>query len=177
MSYDHDIRIADEGRTPIGSLVRVETFGEGPLAAPGGLTAAALRVDHPPVTECYALRFEHGGRSVVFSSDTCYFPPLAAFAKGADLLIHEAMLSAGIDALVRRTASADRLRAHLVASHTDAVDVGRIATAAGVGTLALHHLVPADDPDFGEDDWRREVGRTWTGPLIVGRDGLQVDIG
>ena len=51
-----------------------------------------MRVDHPPVTDCFALRFEHDGRSVVFSADTAFFPPLADFARGADILVHEAML-------------------------------------------------------------------------------------
>ena len=82
------------------------------------MSVTALRVDHPPVTECYALRFEHGGRSVVFSADTAYFPPLAGFAEGADILVHEAMLEEGVDRLVARTGNGARLKQHLLASHT-----------------------------------------------------------
>ena len=81
-------------------------------------SCSALRVDHPPVTECYALRFEHDGRSIVFSADTAYFPPLAGFARGADILVHEAMLEEGIDRLVARTGNGARLKEHLLASHT-----------------------------------------------------------
>ena len=94
----------------------------------------ALRVDHPPVTDCYALRIEHEGRGIVFSADTTWFPPLAGFARGADILVHEAMLEQGIDRLVARTGNGARLREHLLASHTLASDAGRIAADAEVAT-------------------------------------------
>jgi ribonuclease BN (tRNA processing enzyme) len=176
MSFDHDIRTIDEGRTPIRDLIELETIAEGPVATLGGVSVTALRVDHPPVTDCFALRFASGDRSVVFSADTCYFPPLGEFAKDADVLVHEAMLTAGVENLVRRTSAAKRLREHLLASHTPAEDAGRIAAAAGVGQLVLNHLVPADDPAFGEEDWLAEVSTTWDGPTSVGHDGLAVPL-
>ena len=176
MSFDHAIRTDDEGRPPLRELVDVAIFGEGALPPLGALAVSALRVDHPPVRECYALKFERGEKSVVFSADTCYFPPLADFARGADVLVHEAMLTAGVENLVKRTPAAGRLREHLLASHTPAEDVGRIAAAAQVGTLVLNHLIPADDPNFTETDWRREVAKAWSGPVVVGQDGLTIPI-
>lgn len=176
MAFDHDIRVDDEGRTPIRELVRIATFGEGHVAALDGLTVDALRVAHPPVTDTFALRFEHGGRRVIFSADTAYFPPLAAFASGADILVHEAMLTEGVDALVTRTNGGPRLRAHLMASHTPAADAGRIAAEAQVGHLVLNHLVPVDDPGFDEADWRAEVEKNWSGLLTIGKDGMDIPI-
>lgn len=176
LAYDIDIRIDDEGRPDIRQLVEVTEFGEGPVMQEDGLTVEALRVDHPPVTECYALRFSHGGRRVVFSADTCHFPPLAAFAREADILVHEAMLLAGVDRLVARTGNGARLKAHLMASHTLAEDAGRIASAAGCAHLVLNHLIPADDPDFGPGDWEEAIRRTWAGALTIGRDGLELPL-
>lgn len=176
MDFDRRIRIEDEGRPEIADMVRFVTITDGWSDEVGGIAVSALRVDHPPVTDCFALRFGHAGRTAVFSADTCYFPPLADFAAGADVLVHEAMLTAGVDSLVARTGSAGRLREHLMASHTPAGEVGRIATAAGVGTLVLNHLVPADDPEFAEADWRGEVAKTWDGALEVGRDGLAIPL-
>lgn len=176
MSFDSAIRIDDEGRTPLADLVEITTFGEGAVASLGDVAATALRVDHPPVTECYALRFEAVGKVAVFSADTCYFPPLADFARGADVLIHEAMLTAGVDNLVRRTPAAGRLREHLMASHTPASDAAKIAAAADVKLLCLNHLVPADDPAFDDDDWRSEVAKNWDGRLIVGKDGMTIPL-
>jgi ribonuclease BN (tRNA processing enzyme) len=175
MAFDIDIRIVDEGRPDIRDLVTVAEFSEGAVLAEDGLSITALRVDHPPVTECFALRFEYGGKSVVFSADTAYFPPLADFAKNADILVHEAMLEEGVKRLVARTGNGARLREHLMASHTLAADAGRIASAANVKRLVLNHLIPADDPEFGEADWVAAVRKTWAGGLTIGRDGLVVE--
>ncbi|MDE2912005.1 MAG: MBL fold metallo-hydrolase [Paracoccaceae bacterium] len=177
MAYDRAIRIADEGRPELLDLVRLSKIDEGFRESLNGLMVSALRVDHPPVTDCFALRFESSHASVVFSSDTAYFPPLADFARGADVLVHEAMLPAGVESIVRRTPGATRLRQHLQASHTTAADAGRIASMAGVGHLVLNHLVPADDPAFTDADWFGEVATTWTGPTTVGRDGMIIPVG
>lgn len=177
MAFDYNIRIADEGRPPLRDLVEVVAFAEGPVTKLGDITVDALRVCHPPVTDTFALRFETGSTRVVFSADTCYFEPLASFAQGADVLVHEAMLTAGIDSLVARTNGGALLRAHLLASHTPAADVGRIAATAGVKKLVLNHLVPIDDPAFSHADWQAEVARHWAGETIVGRDGMTVTLG
>jgi ribonuclease BN (tRNA processing enzyme) len=174
MEFDQTIRIEDEGRTPIRNLVEFHIIGEGAVCEFGGITVTALRTEHPPVTDCFALRFDTNAKRVVFSADTRYFPPLAEFSYGADVLVHEAMLTAGIDTLVRRTAGAERLREHLLASHTAAEDVGKIALAAAVKILVLNHLVPADDPNFTDADWLGELSKHWTGDTKVGRDEMAV---
>ncbi|MBN9079282.1 MAG: MBL fold metallo-hydrolase [Rhizobiales bacterium 65-79] len=176
LDFDIEIRIEDEGRPDIRALVAFDEFTEGPVMEESGLAVSALRVDHPPVTECYALRFAHGGRRIVFSADTAYFPPLADFAHGADILVHEAMLEAGVDRLIERTGNGERLKTHLMTAHTLATDAGRIAAAANVGRLVLHHLIPADDPEFGENHWREALRESWSGPLTIGRDGLSLTI-
>ncbi|PBC09107.1 MBL fold metallo-hydrolase [Mesorhizobium sp. WSM3859] len=176
MEFDIEIRIVDEGRPDIRKLVSVEEFAEGSVLDERGLTVSALRVEHPPVTDCFALRFEHGGRSVVFSADTAFFPPLAEFARGADILVHEAMLEEGVERLVARTGNGARLREHLFASHSLAEEAGRIASDAGVRRLMLNHLIPADDPAIAEADWLAAVRKTWPGDLTIARDGLVVGL-
>jgi ribonuclease BN (tRNA processing enzyme) len=176
MEFDIVTRIADEGRPDLGALVDVIEIGEGRLLEEDGIEVSALRVDHPPVTECYALRFEHGGRRIVFSADTAPFPPLADFARGADILIHEAMLEAGLDRLVERTGNGRLLKKHLLASHTLAAGAGRMAALAGVKHLVLNHLIPADDPAITEADWLSAARAAWPGHLTIGSDGLVVAI-
>lgn len=174
MRYDIDLRIEDEGRPDLRSLVEIHLLREGDV--PLGdetLSVRALRVDHPPVTDCFALRFETAGWSVVFSSDTAYFPPLAEFAKGCDVLIHEAMLERGVDRIVEITGNGERLREHLLASHTMAPDAARIATAAGTKKLVLNHLIPADLPGFEKEEWL-EATKAFAGETIVSRDGLAI---
>jgi ribonuclease BN (tRNA processing enzyme) len=173
LRYDIDLRIEDEGRPDLRDLVTIEEFGEGPLPVEG-LSVRALRVDHPPVTDCFALRFDSPDWSVTFSSDTAYFPPLAEFARGSDILVHEAMLGRGVDRLVARTGNGSRLKAHITRSHTEAVDAARVAADAGVGMLVLHHLIPADDPDITEADWLAAVAPAFDGPTVIATDGLSM---
>lgn len=176
MEFDIEIRIVDEGRPDIRELVSIVEFGDGQVVEQRGLKVSALRVDHPPVADCFALRFEHGGKSVVFSADTAFFPPLADFAEGADILVHEAMLEEGIERLVARTGNGARLKEHLLASHSFAEEAGRIASEAGVRRLVLNHLIPADDAEIGEADWIAAVRKTWAGDLTIARDGLVVEL-
>jgi len=175
MAYDNAIRVADEGRVPLEQLITVAEYTEGPVLD-GPLTASALRVHHPPVTECYALKLTDSARTVTFSAATAHFPPLAEFARGSDILVHEAMLPAGVETIVQKTGLGDRLRAHLHASHSTAAEAAAIARDAGVGHLVLHHLIPADDPAFSTNDWLAETARIWNGRVTVGHDGLEITL-
>jgi ribonuclease BN (tRNA processing enzyme) len=175
-SLDVDIstRIVDEGRPVLADLVTVTEIDEGLVLDEPGLRVTAARVPHPPLADCFAFRLEMPSGVAVFSGDTAFHPPLAEFARGADLLIHEAMLPEGLESIIRRTGNGTRLREHLIASHTFAADAGRIAAMAGVKRLALNHMIPADDPEFTEQDWRVAVAETWQGDLTIGRDGLEI---
>jgi ribonuclease BN (tRNA processing enzyme) len=174
MAFDIELRIRDEGRPDLGALAEIKQMPEAGLMV-GPVTISSLRNVHPPIEESYALRFECGGQSAVLSGDTAPMHDMVSFASGAALLVHEAMLTAGIDALCKRVGNGDdRLRRHLERSHTPAAEAGRIAYEAGVGALALNHLVPCDDPAFTEEDWQREVRRGWDGPIYIGQDGMRI---
>lgn len=176
LAYDVAVREADEARPPFADLVRLRTLTEGDLDDPAlaPLRVRALRVPHPPVGDVFALRFDAPDRAVAFSADTAHHPPLAAFARGVDVLVHEAMLPEGVDRLVAATGLGEPLRRHLHASHTTVDDACAIAAAAGAGRLVLHHLIPADDPEVTVADWARRAAAAWSGPTTVGRDGLEL---
>ena len=63
---------------------------------------------------------------------------------------------------------------HWLRSHTMAEDAGQLAAKAGVKALALNHLIPSDDPDYSEKDWREAVDPHWPGSLYIGQDGLRI---
>lgn len=177
MDADIALRIEDEGRPDLRNLVTIQTLDAGDVDFAGGAIVKAMRVDHPPLTDTFALSFETPNGRVVFSSDTAYFPPLADFAKGADLLVHEAMLPEAVEALLARVANGDdRLRHHIMRSHTSAADAAKIAAKAGVKALALNHLLPSDDPAYGPADWGKAVNPYWLGIFFLGRDGLRIDL-
>jgi ribonuclease BN (tRNA processing enzyme) len=180
-AFDIATRIADEGRPPLEPMVTVHGFADGPVMDDGVVRVEALRNLHPPIVDSFALRFTvlagvDAGKIIVFSGDTAWIPEMAPFAKGADLLVHEAMLMIGVDRLVTKVGNGARLREHLVASHTTAEDVGRIARDAGVKHLALNHLVPADDPLVREEHWIGAVRTAFDGRLTVARDGLKIAV-
>lgn len=177
MAFDIATRIEDEGRPALSDLVRIAKLAEGEVLSQDGLTVSALRNDHPPIEESFALRFDGSGKRIVLSGDTAFLPAMIPFAQGADLLVHEAMLVEGVDALVARVPNGgERLRQHIIRSHTSAEDAGRIAAEAGVARLALNHFVPDGIAGFGEEKWREAVRRSWSGPLSIGFDGLTIDI-
>jgi ribonuclease BN (tRNA processing enzyme) len=174
MAYDIDIRIDDEDRVDLRTLVRVHEF-EAPAVVhrTDRLRISAAKVMHPPLPHAYAYRFDAHDRSIVLSGDTCYWPDLIAFARGADVLLHEVMHLGGIDRLVARMPQIGRLREHLLAAHTTTQEVGKIAAAAGVKTLVLNHFVPGDDPTITDDMWCADPRKDFSGTVIAGRD-LQV---
>lgn len=173
--FDIETRIADEGRVDPRKLVTAHEF-----AAPGAvmqnadIKVSAARVRHPPIAQAYAYRFDAADRSIVISGDTTYSPELAALAKGADVLVCEAMHLGGLEALLKKVPNAATLREHLLASHIVTEDVGRLAAEAGVKTLVLSHLVPGDDPSITDEMWREGVRRRYLGEIVVGRDLLEV---
>ena len=166
----------DEGRPDLRKLVNVHEYSEGQVLAAPDLKVTALRNLHPPIADSFALKFEFPGRTIVFSGDTAYFPPLAAFAKGADILVHEVMYAPALEELVRRNPNAATLMAHLKASHTLTDDVGRIASAAGVKTLVLSHLVPADAAGMTAEKWAAAVRPTFAGDLVVAHDLMEIPL-
>lgn len=175
MGEDIATRIADEGRPELAGLVSFHTLDAGLPISEGAWSITAQASIHPPLTESWSLSFRAGGRHVVFSGDTAHNPALVAFAQGADLLIHEAMLAQGLAALQKRVGNGDeRLMKHWLRAHTLAEDVARTAQSAGVKALALHHLIPSDDPAFGLADWHRACSAHWSGALHVGHDGMKV---
>jgi ribonuclease BN (tRNA processing enzyme) len=174
--FDIDTRIVDEGRPDLRKLVTTHAYTEGKVFADHGVTVTALRNKHPPIVDSFALKFDLGGKVVVFSGDTTYFPPLAEFAKGADFLVHEVAYGPAFEALAARIPNGATLIDHLKAAHTMAEDVGRIAKAAGVKTLVLNHFVPADDKNLTDEVWTKAVRTTFDGPVIVGHDLLEIPL-
>ncbi len=178
MRDDIELRITDEGRPDLASLVSIHVLHEGEVQHDGSINVRAMKNVHPPLVETYALSFKSDNAHIVFSGDTAYLPALAEFASGADLLIHEAMLEAALPALFARIGNSDqRLHEHWMRSHTMAQDAGKIAASAKVGALVLNHLIPSDDSDYGVEQWRAAVTPHWSGPLHVGHDGMKIEFG
>jgi len=80
----------------------------------------------------------------------------------------------GVDRLVARVPNASTLKKRILSHHTTAEDAGRVASAAGVKQLVLSHLVPPDDPQITEEQWLAAARQHFSGPVILGKDLLEV---
>ena len=174
-AYDIHTRIADEGRVPLVPLVQVHELREGGLVVRDDqITVRATRVNHPPVVPAFAYRFDADDRSIVISGDTTRSDNLVKLAEGADVLVHSAVYLPAVDRLVARVPNAAALKRSIIAGQTSAEDAGRVAQAAGVKTLVLSHLIPADDPEVTEQMWTAAARIHFRGSVIVGKDLLEL---
>lgn len=172
---DIEMRIRDEGRPDLRTLVRPHEFETaGRVLQDSNLTVTATIVDHPPAAPAFAYRFDAPDRAIVISGDTRPSEPLIALARGADVLVHEALIPTAVDRLVSNVPNASDLKRSISSHHTTAEEAGSVAEAAGVGTLVLSHLIPADDSSVSEQDWIAAARRHFRGRVILGRDLLEV---
>ena len=172
--FDVDTKIEDEGRPdPRKLLIAKDITEDGVVLQTPDVKVTAFRTPHPPIVDNFAYKFETPDGTIVFSSDTAYNPKLAEFAKGADVLVHEAIYLPWVDRLVARVKNGATLKKHLLESHTAAEDVGRIADAAQVKVLVMSHLVPGE-LDVTDEQWSGEASKHFKGRLIVARDLMQL---
>ena len=168
---DIEARIADEGRVPLAPLIHAHELRQGgKVLQDERLKVTAALVDHPPFERAFGYRFDAPDRSIVISGDTAPSDNLIALARGADVLVHDALYVPGVDRLVAGVPNATTLKRSILSHHTTAEDAGRIAQAAGVKTLVLSHLVPPDDPAITEQMWIDAARTHFKGPVIVGND-------
>jgi ribonuclease BN (tRNA processing enzyme) len=173
--YDIKTRIVDEGRIPLVPLAHVHELTQGATVMQDeNVTVRCAIVDHPPVKPAFAYRFDSRDRSIVISGDTRCSDALIQLAQGADVLVHEALYVPAVDRLAARVSNAATLKNSILGHHTSVEDVGRVAEAAGVKTLALSHFVPPDDPNITDQMWIDGARSAYKGRIIVGKDLLEI---
>lgn len=168
---DITYRMREEGRPDLRKLIgSIELIDDGPVLPGPPVKVTCAHADHYTVP-ALAFRFDTPDRSIVYSGDTRPSDKLIKLARGADVLVHEAMLPSALDRLA--DANAATLREHLLRSHTTTEQLGEVAAAAGVKTLVLTHLVPAF-PDLTDEMWVAGVRKHFSGEVIVGRDLMEI---
>jgi ribonuclease BN (tRNA processing enzyme) len=160
---------------PLRAIVVQEISEGGRVMSDGIVTVYSTLVEHPSVAPALGYRFDFPDRSIAFSGDTAPLAAVAEMAKGADILVHEAMNVPAIEAVLRRQIAAgspgtvEGMMKHMLASHTPAEEAGRIAAEAGVKTLVLSHLVPGT-AEVSDATWRDAAAKHFNGEIIVGHD-------
>jgi len=141
-----------------------------------GLTITAFTVDHAPVVPAVGYRFDYRGRSLVVSGDTSYSPVLVRVAKGADLLIHDALsreLLKLVEDAARRAGRAGmaKIFADIPSYHASPQQAADAAREAGVRALAVTHIIPPLPMKALEGPFLGDAPQRFAGPLWIAKDG------
>lgn len=153
-------------------FLKATEYAAGPIFDDGNVRVSAVANTHydlPPESpaasnKSYSLRFESGGRSIVFTGDTGPSEAVTEFAKGADVLISE-MVS-----LADRASVPPYVWPHMDREHLSPLEVGKMAAAAGVKTLVLSHVGVVGEADL-------EVIRSvFPGKVILGTDMARIPL-
>jgi ribonuclease Z len=112
-----------------------------------GLKVEALAVDHSPVEPAVGYRFSYKGRSLLITGDTVKLANIEQFAKGVDLLVHEALapnLVNMMNAAAKKTGNKilAKITYDILDYHASPVEAAETARDAGVGHLIYYHIVP-----------------------------------
>mgnify|MGYP002623836510 CR=1 FL=1 len=186
--YAEDIRYRSLGHVEnndpdfaLATAVPVE-IGEETLPAvyeQDGLIVKAFSVDHGHVKPAFGYRVEYQGRVVVFSGDTVVTPLMLEPARGADVLVHEAINVRMIENAAAALESAglpveaDRARG-IIGYHADTIELARLAEETGVKLLVLTHLIPG--PPNAVAKWMFTLGRSdaYSGEIRIAYDGDEI---
>ena len=145
-----------------------------------GLKVTMFPVCHEPIDPAVGYRFEYRDQIVVISGDTRVCPDYAAGAEGADLLVSEAENAAMFNpALALARAAGNKRQLEMIEEgmeyHAETLALARMAQEIGVKKLALTHLFPSIPPtEAAEAAFIRGMSDYFDGPIIVGRDGMEV---
>lgn len=176
---DRDFRIAHHGAAVVPSAgygLAAHPAAPGVIYQHAGLTITAFAVDHGPVKPAFGYRFDYKGRSLAISGDTAPSANLVRAARGAEVLVHEA-LSPRLVAIQREEA----LRAHkpglakiladIPSYHTSPEAAATIAERSGAKLLLLTHIIPPLPISILERPFLGDARARFHGRLILGRDG------
>jgi ribonuclease Z len=118
-----------------------------PVYEANGLVVEALAVDHSPVSPAVGYRFRYRGRSLLITGDTVKLDNIERFARGVDLLVHEA-LAPNLVGMMHEAAQHSgnsrlaKITDDILDYHSSPIDAAETARDAGVGHLLYYHIVP-----------------------------------
>jgi len=94
---------------PFGMIDVKDLPEAGPVMQDENVKVTSVLLQHPPVRPAYGYRFDFHDRSIAFSGDTVPLEAVAQMARGADVLVHEAMYPPTIERMARGQAAQGNL--------------------------------------------------------------------
>lgn len=169
LAFATDIRVRAHSYHPDGVKLVSTEISEGLVYDTGGVKVTAFKVDHGgEALDAFGYRIDYDGRSAVLSGDTTFNENVIEFGTGADLLVHEVVH--GMD-MTADTQNIERI----TRNHTTPDRAGEVFARARPKLAAYTHLLQFGDATA--DTLIPETRVTYDGPLVVGEDLMQFDIG
>lgn len=111
------------------------------------LLIEALTVGHAPVEPAVGYRFKYKDRSLLITGDTIEMDNIRKFAKGVDLLVHEALapnLVMQMNAAAKKVENQvlEKVTIDILDYHASPMQAATVARDADVGHLLYYHIVP-----------------------------------
>lgn len=127
----------------------------------------------------YSYRIECPDRVIVYTGDTGPSDALVDLAQNADVLVTEIIdVEAGTAFAMERNNAPESMAGiyadHMRRGHLTGEEAGKLAAAAGAKMLVLTHIVPGLDSETDMSGYVSRVKSYFDGPVIVGRDMLEV---
>ena len=165
-----DIRVRSHNYPVEGVKLLPTEITEGTVFDQDGVKVTAFKVDHfAEKLPAYGYRIDYRGRSAVLSGDTTFNENLIEHARGADLLVHE------VTAVLGNAAENAQQLKRISANHTTPEQAAVVFSRAQPKLAVYNHLLL-----FGAakaDDLIPATRKNYAGPLLVGEDLMQIEIG
>lgn len=170
LAFHVDIRVRSRSYPPDGVKLDAREIRQGVVFDHDGVKVSAFEVDHGgEELPAYGYRIDYQGRAAVLSGDTTFNQNLIYHAQGTDLLVHEVTAVAG------SAAENPQQLKRIGANHTTPEQAGEVFARVRPKLAVYNHLLL-----FGSaqpEDLLPATRKKYDGPLIVGSDLLQIEVG
>jgi ribonuclease Z len=170
LAFAVDLRVRSGSYPMAGAKLDSEEIKEGVVYSHNGVTISAFEVDHGgEELPAFGYRIDYRGRSAVLSGDTTFNENLIDHAQGADLVVHE------VTAVSGTAAESPAQLKRIGSNHTTPEQAGEVFARINPKLAVYNHLLL-----FGgatAEDLIPATRKRYSGPLLVGEDLMQFDIG
>jgi ribonuclease BN (tRNA processing enzyme) len=165
-------------------LKAVEVLENGVFYRDDNITVTAAENSHyqtfnAGLNKSFSYRFDTPHRSIVFTGDTGYSDAVIALARDADVLVSEVIRA---DLATQMAAKNNQVKPenlkglseHMWQEHLPPENVGKMAALANVKMVVLTHFAPGLDLETDAEAYTARVRQFYDGPVIAGRDLLEL---
>jgi len=163
-AYDADIRYRVDGLQPtndFGWRINTHEIDEGVIFEDDNVAVEAMRVRHGTWENAFAYKFTTPDRVIVVSGDIAPDTKFEAWAKGADILVHEVY---SVEGFAKKP---PEWQAYHSVNHTSTHELGEIASRTRPKLLILYHILFWGS---SEETILNEIREKYDGEVVLGND-------